>query len=143
MSVDVFCDHSLPLGAWKNIFHVTSGGDVGNIGERFFGLWRNGSSSELHMTINHPTYNYAQKQQSVDFSCTQGEWNTYTLQLTSVTGESGLVAYSVDKDGNVLMSGTYDVSGAYSSGPLYFYVSDPWYDEGSSYLVKNFIYCID
>ena len=116
ISVDIFCDDSLPLGSWRNIIHVTNGGVNGYIGNRVFGIWRKDSSAELHISISHPTY--SGKQTTVEFPCDQGEWSTYTLELTKAT--IGFVNYSVKKDGNELLAGSYEETGAYSSGPFIF-----------------------
>ena len=81
-----------------------------------------------------------------DEMCTKGQWNTYTLELKAPAHEkykSQILEYHVKKDGNDFMSGSYDISGAYADGPLYFYVSDAWYEVGSTVLVKNFFYCFD
>ena len=35
-SADVYCDHGMELNGYKNIIHVTAGGNNGNMGDRTF-----------------------------------------------------------------------------------------------------------
>ena len=68
------------------------------------------------------------------------------------TADSNVLQYSFKMDATVVLDGSYDVSGAYSSGPLYFYASTPFqysqevtffFDAGTSFLVKNLIYTVN
>lgn len=139
MSVDIYCNVGTSSGS-TNIIHVTNGGFNGNIGNRVFAIWRRKDSSIMHININSPTT--VEKRVYVDEPCNPGEWNTYAVELKPASA-AGMVEYSVTKDGNVILNGSYDETGAYSSGGLKFYVSNPWTDSASSSLVKNFYYCVD
>ena len=67
--------------------------------------------------------------------------NIFSVELSPDTDDPiGRVKYSVLHNNNQIMDGSYPVSLAYNYGPLDVYVSNPWRDEGSSYLVRNFIY---
>ena len=65
-SADVLCDHDVISGQYTNILHITGGGNVGEVGDRTFGIWRRPNENKLHLTVNDPAHGNHQKTINVD-----------------------------------------------------------------------------
>ena len=142
-SVEVFCDHSLPLNDnLENILHITAGNDYGNIGDRTFAIWRNPSLHSLKLTVTHPDGPPPTYQTHVHCECENKKWTSFVLELKApvLPNEQQLVEYLVTQDGVRIMAGSYDIERAYKEGPLEVFVSSPWWEVGSKHLVRNFVY---
>ena len=71
---------------------------------------------------------------------TEGDWNTYSVEVNQVVGSPSTLEYFVRVDGTQIGTGTYDASGAFSSGDLYAKVSNNLHASATHTSVKNFYY---
>ncbi|CAG5110464.1 Oidioi.mRNA.OKI2018_I69.chr2.g4863.t1.cds [Oikopleura dioica] len=138
-SAEVFCDHSAPINwAWTAILRLGTGQDYGAAGDRTFVLFRSSGSNKVHFATNNPEgYDH---HEFTEITCTDGQWSTYTIEVTN--RGSGQLSYVASVDGATIMSGNYASSRAKTTGTLSAYVADNHYDPAPAYKVRNFFYQI-
>jgi len=100
-SIDIQCNHNMAFGNWRNIFHMSGGGEHGNPGDRFFAAWRRPNDHRLYFALGVPVSSYAQHK---NVECIDGEWNTYVLEQRQ-DAETVTLKFSVD--GNEISSDNY------------------------------------
>ena len=139
-AADVFCDHSMPLDNWKNIFHVTAGENSGSAGDRTFALWRNQIDNRLYFAVNNPYW--GDGSHYIDhIDCVDGSWNTYSVTVNEV-GFRGYLKYVASINDEAVADGSYHSKFAFTTGDLQVFVSDTWYDAATAFSVRNFYYQI-
>ena len=117
---------------------MTGGGNVGNSGDRVFGIFRKQRENQLYIAVNDPTGRKNERVHSVD--CNDGEWNNYSVEVRQSEENPANVKFTLKQDDAVVGEGEYPASGAYSSGDLETYAGSEWFEPATSYYVKNFIY---
>lgn len=140
-SAEIFCAHNMPLSTddtWFNIIHVTAGGDLGGLGDRTFTMARMPASHTMYMTVTDPNRPWNHKYKQI--SCTQGEWNTYALEVRQLEDDASTLRYSMTMDGNEFFGQTYAVSDGKTSGALKVFTSNPFDGVASEYSLRNFFY---
>jgi len=100
-SVDIKCTHRMDFGAWRNIFHMSGGGNSGNPGDRFFAAWRRPNENKLYFALGVPYGGYAHYK---TLDCVDGEWNTFVLEQRD-DGETVTLEFTMD--GNEIASYDY------------------------------------
>merc|ERR1711937_16595 len=88
-----------------NIFHMSGGGEVGNPGDRFFGIWRRPDNHKLHINLGVPKGGSSVRQINLD--CVDGEWNTYVLEQRQHSDAPGTVEITLSIDGEEIESRPY------------------------------------
>jgi len=140
-SAEIFCAHNMPLSTndtWFNIIHVTTGGDLGGLGDRTFTMARMPASNTMYMTVTDPQRPWNHKWKTI--GCTQGEWNTYSVEVRQETYDSSLLIYQMKKDGALIHEYDYDVNQGKTSGPLKVFTSNPFDGVATEYSLRNFYY---
>ncbi|CAG5104842.1 Oidioi.mRNA.OKI2018_I69.chr1.g1594.t1.cds [Oikopleura dioica] len=125
-SSEVFCDHSAPTNSeYTSVLRLGAGPNYGAPGDRTFLLLREPSGHQIHFAINHPDNIPTWAHQIyTDVPCVDGQWSTYTIEVTDAG--NGQVNYVASVDGSIVMSGSYASSGSKSTGNLTAYVADNW-----------------
>jgi len=142
VSVDILCNDLHKGSKHFNIFHMTTGGNEEEFGNRFFGIWQEPKyPGNLHITTNHDSNRSYQVY--TNRQCTKGEWNTYTLRQTPDKINSNAISVFIEKDGEMILESQLPVFMAAKlvNKPIYVYLADPWYPPGYGYKVRNIIYC--
>ncbi|CAG5091188.1 Oidioi.mRNA.OKI2018_I69.PAR.g12907.t1.cds [Oikopleura dioica] len=138
-SVEVLCDHSLPLdGQWKNIFHMTGGENYGSPGDRTFAMFRSRNDNQLLITVNDPAGSNHQKY--VYDECSQGRWNEYSVEVRQVENNPSLVRYVLSVNEREVLEGFYSRDGTLSEGPIHVYAADDYYQTATAHAIRNFYY---
>ncbi|CAG5099660.1 Oidioi.mRNA.OKI2018_I69.XSR.g16622.t1.cds [Oikopleura dioica] len=114
--------------------------DYGAPGDRTFLLMREPNGNRIHFVVNHPTNSPSWAHQIyTDIVCTDGQWSTYTVEVTDAG--NGNVNYVASVDGSTVMSGSYAAGGSKSTGDLTAHVADNYQvGPASAYRVRNFFY---
>jgi len=123
---------------WFNIIHVTAGGDLGGLGDRTFTMARMPASNTMYMTVTDPTRPWNHKWTPI--SCTQGEWNTYSVEVRQHEDDSSMLVYQMKKDLTLIHESTFQVSRGKTSGPLQVFTSNPFDGVATEYSLRNFYY---
>lgn len=141
-SAEVFCDKSAQVswGEYTTIFRLGTEQDAGAPGDRAFLLLRLPNSNNLQLAINNPADPLDAHQEFKDLFCTDGQWSTYTIEVSDAG--NGQLSYNASIDGDTVMSGTYASIGSKTTGNLTAYVSDDHYAPAPAFKVRNFFYRI-
>ena len=113
---------------------------MGELGDRTFGLWQEDYDPELHLTVSDPHSSSNGVQRSDNFACTDGEWATYSVEVTQVPGDPAMLQYTTKINGNDLYTSTYAASVAPKNSDLQIFVADDFYNPATGYSVRNFFY---
>ena len=130
-----------PDGNWQNLFLVTINGDMNELGDRTFGLWQLPDDPLLHLAVSDPNGDNGVKRVD-EFSCNDGEWATYSVEVSQVSGAPSTLQYTTKINGNDLHTSTYAASVAPKNSDLQVFVAnnDPHHNPATGYSVKNFFY---
>ncbi|CAG5102667.1 Oidioi.mRNA.OKI2018_I69.chr1.g412.t1.cds [Oikopleura dioica] len=138
-SAEVFCSHEKAVSASnQTILRLGAGGDIGAPGDRTFLLMRNANGNGVHVVVNFP--GDWSHQRYVIHDCIENEWNTYAVEVTVLEGST--LSYVATVDGVTVMDGTYDSSGAKTTGDLTAFVAGQYNEPATGFNVRNFFYQI-
>jgi len=138
VSAEIFCAHNMPLnGQWKNVVQLTAGQTIGNVGDRTFAVFRYPSENRMYMTVTDPNLHKFEKVMPLD--CTEGEWNTYSVEVRQQEDAPMHVRYTMFQDDVEVFSSGYDANAGYD-GSLKAYASNPWMESASEYSLRNFYF---
>ncbi|CAG5109534.1 Oidioi.mRNA.OKI2018_I69.chr2.g4056.t1.cds [Oikopleura dioica] len=123
VSADILCPD---INEWKYNIHLSGNDDPyatpTNAGDRQFSVITSPDSGSMEISLTDPSA--WDKRQSFMQPCTIGEWNTYSLEVNQVDEDPSTLRWVFNFDGTQAAQGTYDLSGAYSSGDLNAFVFD-------------------
>ena len=113
-------------------------GIVFESGNRVFVLWRRPNQNRIYISVDNP--NTSHHEHVTTFACTDGEWNTYSVEVSQRESDPSVTEYSVKVDGEQVIAGSYSTSDVFTDSDLQVFVSDDYYEPASVYSVRNFFY---
>ncbi|CBY36928.1 unnamed protein product, partial [Oikopleura dioica] len=135
ISVDIKCG-SMNAGVFRNIVTITNKAGRGETGDRMFNIWQNHlTPGKLLVNVADPTGNF--NDSGFYFTCTQGEWSTYTLSQRQKIEDPSLTVILFTVDGVRKHKRTVPTSDVFS-GDVFAYAARN--HAADAYEIRNFSY---
>jgi len=135
ISVDIKCG-SMNADVYRNIVTISNNAGRGEIGDRIFNIWQNRESPGTLLV------NIADSIETINdfgflFTCTQGEWNTYTLSQRQNSDDPASTLIEFTVDGARQHRRSVPTSGLFS-GEVFAYAA--LHNPANAFEVRNFSY---
>jgi len=137
-SVDILCSDAHPTNTYYNIVHMTTGPSGGSYGSRFFAIWRNNDNQRLLINVAQPNSNFGDT--GLYWTCTPGEWNTYTLEQLQREDAPHVTIGTIYIDGVKVHEFAMDTEDVLKDTDIKVFASNNHNVAADAFQIKNFSY---